>query len=229
MKKKSAGLMASWKPRLFILRGRRLSYYYSENDTEEQGIIDISGHKVLVANSDPIITIHATITGAALSPSVGGGSSPEKISPNTPRTPSGGTPFYFKLVPPKAGASRAVQFTKPTVYYFQVDNINEGRKWMGEIMKATIEHDLSSFETTNRQTTISLAKARARKERPPALKGTEDISELAERPTPAEEKDQQESGLNIKGLEFNDSKLDLELERVDSVDRNHPLSVHNSK
>ena len=100
---------------------------------------------------------------------------------------------------------------------------------MGEIMKATIEHDLSSFETTNRQTTISLAKARARKERPPALKGTEDISELAERPTPAEEKDQQESGLNIKGLEFNDSKLDLELERVDSVDRNHPLSVHNSK
>lgn len=212
MKKKSAGLMASWKPRLFILRGRRLSYYYSENDTEEQGIIDISGHKVLVANSDPIITIHATITGAALSPSVGGGSSPEKILPNTPRTPSGSAPFYFKLVPPKAGASRAVQFTKPTVYYFQVDNINEGRKWMGEIMKATIEHDLSSFETTNRQATISLAKARARKERPPALKGTENISELAERPTPAEEKDQQESGLNIQGLDFDDSKLDLELE-----------------
>jgi hypothetical protein len=212
MKKKSAGLMASWKPRLFILRGRRLSYYYSENDTEEQGIIDISGHKVLVANSDPIITIHATITGAALSPSVGAGSSPEKISPNTPRTPSGNAPFYFKLVPPKAGASRAVQFTKPTVYYFQVDNINEGRKWMGEIMKATIEHDLSSFETTNRQSTISLAKARARKERPPALKETENISELAEKPTPAEEKDQQESGLNIQGLDFDDSKIALELD-----------------
>lgn len=212
MKKKSAGLMASWKPRLFILRGRRLSYYYSENDTEEQGIIDISGHKVLVANSDPIITIHATITGASLSPSVGAGSSPEKILPNTPRTSGGGAPFYFKLVPPKAGASRAVQFTKPTVYYFQVDNINEGRKWMGEIMKATIEHDLSSFETTNRQTTISLAKARARKERPPALKGTENISELAEQPTPGEEKGQQESGLNIQGLDFDESKIDLELD-----------------
>lgn len=213
MKKKSAGLMASWKPRLFILRGRRLSYYYSENDTEEQGIIDISGHKVLVANSDPIITIHATITGASLSPSVGAGDSPEKIYPNTPRTSGAGAPFYFKLVPPKAGASRAVQFTRPTVYYFQVDNINEGRKWMGEIMKATIEHDLSSFETTNRQTTISLAKARARKERPPALKGTEDLSELAtEQSTPGEEKSQQESGLNIQGLNFEDSKIDLELD-----------------
>lgn len=83
----------------------------------------------------------------------------------------------------------------------------------GEIMKATIEHDLSSFETTNRQTTISLAKARARKERPPALKGTEDLSELAtEQSTPGEEKAQQESGLNIQGLNFEDSKIDLELD-----------------
>jgi hypothetical protein len=36
MKKKSSNLMATWKPRLFILKGRRLSYYYSENDTEER-------------------------------------------------------------------------------------------------------------------------------------------------------------------------------------------------
>ena len=218
MKKKSAGFMATWKPRLFILRGRRLSYYYTEDDKEEQGIIDISGHKVLVANSDPIITLHATITGAAMSPSVGAGGSSTEGSPDVTRTPGGNVPFYFKLVPPKAGASRAVQFTRPTVYYFQVDNINEGRKWMGEIMKATIEHDLSSFETTNRQKTISLAKTKARKERSPALKGTEEIeetdevSELAEKPTPSEEKEQQESGLNIQGLEFDDSKLDLHLD-----------------
>ena len=35
MKKKSSSLMTTWKPRLFILRGRRLSYYYAETDTEE--------------------------------------------------------------------------------------------------------------------------------------------------------------------------------------------------
>jgi hypothetical protein len=33
----------TWKPRLFVLRGRRLSYYYSEDDTEERGLIDITG------------------------------------------------------------------------------------------------------------------------------------------------------------------------------------------
>ena len=86
---------------------------------------------------------------------------------------------------------------------------------MAEILKATIEHDLSSYETTNRQKTISLSKARARKERPPALKGTgdsiEDIAELAERPTPQHEKDVQETGLNIKGLDFNESNIDLQL------------------
>jgi len=82
---------------------------------------------------------------------------------------------------------------------------------MAEILKATIEHDLANFETTNRQKTISLAKARARKERPPALKGTEDIAELAERPTPREEKGEQERGLNIKGLDFNESDMNLQI------------------
>ena len=83
---------------------------------------------------------------------------------------------------------------------------------MGEILKATIEHDMSSFETTNRQKTISLAKARARKERPPALKGTEDTVEPAERPAPQEEKGQRESGLNIKGLDFKASDINLQLD-----------------
>ncbi|KAI9874179.1 MAG: polar growth protein, partial [Pleopsidium flavum] len=36
MKKKSSNLMTTWKPRLFVLRGRRLSYYYSENDDQEK-------------------------------------------------------------------------------------------------------------------------------------------------------------------------------------------------
>ncbi|KAK6387697.1 polar growth protein [Exophiala oligosperma] len=213
MKKRSAGLIAQWKPRLFILRGRRLSYYYSEDDTEEKGIIDISGHKVLVANSDPITTLQATISGST--PSIGSTTPLSEKSPDVSRGSGGGAPFFFKLVPPKAGLSRAVQFTKPAVHVFQVDNINEGRKWMGEILKATIEHDLTSFETTNRQKTISLAKARARKERPPALKGTEEVeeemAELPEKPTPLEEKDLNETGLNIQGLNFSESQINLSL------------------
>ena len=71
---------------------------------------------------------------------------------------------------------------------------------MGEIMKATIEHDVSSFETTNKQKTISLAKARARKERPPFLGGTQDNSEVPE--TEEEGKADRKSGLNIQGLQL---------------------------
>ncbi|KIX07662.1 uncharacterized protein Z518_02315 [Rhinocladiella mackenziei CBS 650.93] len=215
MKKRSTGLIAQYKPRLFILRGRRLSYYYSENDTEEKGVIDISGHKVLRASSDPISTLQATIAGNSSTPSIGSGGSSVENSPETSRNSSPATPFFFKLVPPRAGMSRAVQFTKPTTHVFQVDNIVEGRKWMGEILKATIEHDLSSFETTNRQKTVSLAKARARKERPPALKGTEDMAEpaeSAESQNSQEEKDPRESGLNIQGLDFDESDLNLQLE-----------------
>ncbi|OAP58950.1 hypothetical protein AYL99_06247 [Fonsecaea erecta] len=211
MKKRSSGIVSQWKPRLFILRGRRLSYYYSENDTEEKGIIDISGHKVLVTTADPITSLQATITGAKSTPPISVSGSSTDTSPNATRNAGGSSPFYFKLVPPKAGASRAVQFTKPTIHVFQVENITAGRKWMAEILKATIEHDLANFETTNRQKTISLAKARARKERPPALKGTEDIAELAERPTPQEGKSEQESGLNIKGLDFNESDMNLQI------------------
>ena len=176
MKKKSSGLIATWKPRLFILRGRRLSYYYSEDDTEERGIIDISGHKVLAANDDPMVTIHASVTGASKA------SSTPNIDTFSPtKTPPITGVFYFKLVPPKSGFSRSVQFTKPAVHYFQVDTISQGRKWMGEIMKATITHDLAHFETTNRQKTISLAKARARRERPPALNDTKKVDEDAQK------------------------------------------------
>ncbi|OCT47386.1 SAM domain family protein [Cladophialophora carrionii] len=216
MKKRSSGIVAQWKPRLFVLRGRRLSYYYSETDTEEKGIIDISGHKVLGTAADPITSLSTVMTGKS-TPSNKSAATSSETSPNVARGSPSGAPFYFKLVPPKAGSSRAVQFTKPTVHVFQVDNITEGRKWMAEILKATIEHDLTSFETTNRQKTISLAKARARKERPPALKGTEDqdemgkLAELPEQRTPQQEKGEQETGLNIQGLEFNDSDMNLQL------------------
>ena len=59
MKKKSSNLMTTWKPRLFILRGRRLSYYYSDTDTQEKGLIDISSHRVLPADHDFLTGLHA--------------------------------------------------------------------------------------------------------------------------------------------------------------------------
>jgi hypothetical protein len=209
MKKKSSSLVTTWKPRLFILRGRRLSYYYSEDDKEERGVIDISSHKVLVANQDPITTLHATITGATSTATPPSNDSSSNLATEkgetSSRTSMSSIPFYFKLVPPKTGLSRAVQFTKPTVHYFQVDSLAEGRKWMGEILKATIEHSMVDYETTNKQKTISLAKARARKERPPALKE----AELA-RDTKAQDTkdgyDMKETGLNIQGLGLDDVK-----------------------
>lgn len=221
MKKKASGIMSTWKVRLFILRGRRLSYYYSEDDTEERGIIDISGHKVLVANDDPLVTLHASVTGAASK------SSPNPISNTTSSPVKTGVPasvFYFKLVPPRSGLSRAVQFTKPAVHYFQVDSITEGRKWMGEIMKATIEHDLTSFETTNKQKTISLAKARARRERPPALGDTK-----ASKEPDAEGDTTPENGLNIQGLELSVPNTplseNLPLKAVEEEDKENALAT----
>jgi hypothetical protein len=240
MKKKSSSLATIWKPRLFILRGRRLSYYYSEDDKEERGVIDISSHKVLVANQDSITTFHATITGAtsaARPPStesstklaIGDGASSARRSVPT-------TPFYFKLVPPKSGLPRAVQFTKPTVHYFQVDSLAEGRKWMGEMLKATIEHTAMEFQTTNKQKTISLAKARSRRERPPALKEAGAATERKEESTKEESvKDAsswKETGLNIRGLSFDDAKGQEELPSsghkkigsLDTSEKSGPLS-----
>lgn len=202
MRKKSSSLMTTWKPRLFFLRGRRLSYYYSENDTEERGVIDISSHKVLRADQDPITNLHATITGSASTPivqSIPTASSNAGSSNARGRTAPAGMPFMFKLIPPKAGLSRAVQFTKPTIHYFQVNSVHDGRKWMAALMKATIEYDPTfGLETTNKQKTISLAKARARKERPPALQSDETAEKVPAGPK------SDETGLNIRGLRFDD-------------------------
>jgi len=227
MKKRSSSMMTTWKPRLFVLRGRRLSYYYSEDDTEERGLIDITAHRVLRADNDPIIALHATVTGATALPANasttenGSGmklTTPAVIASLTSRDSNG--PFFFKLVPPKMGNSRTVQFTKPTTHYFQVDNVKEGRLWMAALMKATIERDLSkAVESSNKQKTVSLKQARMMNQRPPALMavGGDQDSVI--------EEEEEDSGLRIDGLNldkapsseeggsFVDAKVDLDAER----------------
>ena len=213
MKKKSSNMMTTWKSRLFVLRGRRLSYYYSDDDTQEKGLIDISSHRVLPADRDLLTGIHATVTGAKSSP----------VSPATAHTPTlaateaaaqtesslqkatSDSTFIFKLVPPRSGLSRAVNFTKPTVHYFAVDNVRQGRLWMAALMKATIDRDESKPITTSYQLkTISLAKARSMKQRPPALMNLEERSEgVSEGPK------SDETGLNIHGLTLDSADAGL--------------------
>jgi len=110
-------------------------------------------------------------------------------------------PFFFKLVPPKMNNSRTVQFTKPTTHYFQVDSVQEGRLWMGALMKATIERDLDQVvSSTNKQKTISLKQARLMNQRPPALMSN---------PLPENEKlveeEEEDDGLRIEGLNLTKS------------------------
>ena len=221
MKKKSSNMMTKWKPRLFILRGRRLSYYYSEDDDQEKGLIDISFHRVLPADSDILTGIHATVTGAKSSP----------VSPATAhaptlaateaaaqldsslRQPSSNSTFIFKLVPPRSGLSRAVNFTKPTVHYFAVDNVRQGRLWMAALMKATIDRDDSIAPTASYQhKTISLAKARATKQRPPALKDLDEQNENMEAGPKSDE-----TGLNIHGLGLGKGESDPSKRRSGSL------------
>lgn len=182
MKKKSSSLMTTWKTRLFVLRGRRLAYYYTENDTEEKGLIDISSHRVLPANNERMTGLHATITRAASSPTsphnatiqTAASSDSANVTPGLEEDMSG--MFIFKLVPPRAGLQKGVQFTKPIVHYFAVDSLAVGRLWMAALMKATIDRDEAlPFTTTYQQKTISLEKARAMRQRPPNLMDDDDI------------------------------------------------------
>ncbi|KAL2115838.1 hypothetical protein VTJ04DRAFT_10093 [Mycothermus thermophilus] len=179
MKKRSANLMATWKPRLFVLKGRRLAYYYSENDDQERGLIDISFHRVLPADNERLTGLHATLTGASNSTDMPSGSQLTAAdAADADRQPEDGSDssiFIFKLVPPRAGLSRAVNFTKPTVHYFAVPNVKQGRLWMAALMKATIERDdTQPVSSSYQQKTISLAKARQMRHRPPALMGLDD-------------------------------------------------------
>ncbi|KAL1304552.1 hypothetical protein AAFC00_003529 [Neodothiora populina] len=221
MKKKSSNLMGSWKPRLFVLRGRRLSYYYSENDTEEKGLIDISSHRVLPAENERMTGLHAALTGASSSPVMPANTTTQTSAAtdlaSKPSIDSETGLFIFKLVPPRQGLSKAVNFTKPAVHYFAVNSRQEGRLWMAALMKATIDYDPSGKVVTSyNQKTISLAKARARNERPPALReisnesATEDkaIAELdggsVERPDSSVD----QTGLGIDGIESSKGDTD---------------------
>ncbi|KAH9880947.1 hypothetical protein IAQ61_001241 [Plenodomus lingam] len=218
MKKKSSSLMTTWKTRLFVLRGRRLAYYYSENDTEEKGLIDISSHRVLPAMDEKMTGFHASVTRAAASPSSPHNSTIQtaasvdaaKTTPGLEDDMAG--MFIFKLVPPRAGLQKGVQFTKPIVHYFAVDSLTVGRLWMAALMKATIDRDEAlPFTTTYQQKTISLEKARAMRQRPPNLmdEDTADGSGDAEKKSEYSKEslkdstihEEDEKGLTITGLD----------------------------
>jgi hypothetical protein len=170
--------MTTWKPRFFVLKGRRLAYYYSEDDDAEKGLIDISFHRVLPADNERLTGLHATLTGAS---SGSGMPAKDLLHPGNDSSSlekGDDSMFIFKLVPPRAGLSRAVHFTKPTVHYFAVSNLKEGRLWMAALMKATIDRDdTQPITTTYQQKTISLAKARQMRHRPPALMNLDETKE----------------------------------------------------
>lgn len=227
MKKRSSNLMTTWKPRLFVLKGRRLAYYYSEDDEQEKGLIDISFHRVLPADNEKLTGLHATLTGAGSSPAVPVGSH----VPTLAATEAAGDPtkesdamFIFKLVPPRAGLSRAVNFTKPTVHYFACPNLKQGRLWMAALMKATIDRDdTQAITTTYQQKTISLAKARAMRHRPPALMNLDEKGEdnFAGEDPAEDEKKKEEEGKNKKdsnGLGIYDAAREkLGMQKVESA------------
>lgn len=221
MKKKSNTLMTTWKPRLFVLKGRRLAYYYSEDDDQEKGLIDISFHRVLPADNERLTGLHATLTGASNSPMMPANATVATIADAraaSDTTSSSDSIFIFKLVPPRAGLSRAVNFTKPTVHYFAVPNIKQGRLWMAALMKATIDRDdTQPIVTSYQQKTISLAKARQMRHRPPALMNLDEKIEADETKTG---KDTNGGGLGIFSGNGEDSAVagleKLGLSRVES-------------
>ncbi|KAF2868684.1 hypothetical protein BDV95DRAFT_499947 [Massariosphaeria phaeospora] len=238
MKKKSSSLMTTWKTRLFVLRGRRLSYYYTEYDTEEKGLIDISSHRVLPAQNEKMTGLHATITRAASSPT-----SPHNATIPTAADTAGSIPgeedmagmFIFKLVPPRSGLQKGVQFTKPVVHYFAVDSVQVGRLWMAALMKATIDRDDTlSITTTYQQKTISLEKAQAMRQRPPALMDDENENGLADIESrksgrskeslhePVIHEEDERQGLAIAGLDDAKALLDYADSGVEPQTPNSP-------
>lgn len=228
MKKKSNTLMTTWKPRLFVLKGRRLAYYYSEDDEQEKGLIDISFHRVLPADNEKLTGLHATLTGASNTPTMPANTTVPTIADAEAKADPTASPdsiFIFKLVPPRAGLSRAVNFTKPTVHYFAVPNIKVGRAWMAALMKATIDRDdTQPIVTSYQQKTISLAKARAMRHRPPALMNLDEKIEGDEEKK-AGSKDSSRGGLGIFNGNGEDSAVSgLEKLGLSQVDSNRSQS-----
>ncbi|KAI1081057.1 hypothetical protein F5B20DRAFT_70422 [Whalleya microplaca] len=221
MKKKSSHLMTTWKPRLFVLKGRRLAYYYSEDDTEEKGLIDISFHRVLPADNERLTGLHATLTGASNTPIMPADSNLPTLADSNANAAAAlvekGTDamFIFKLMPPRAGLSKAVNFTKPTIHYFAVPNLQQGRAWMAALMKATIDRDdTRPMTSTYQQKTISLTKARQMRHRPPALMN------LDEKVEEATNGDNEKNALGISFGEVDSAVSGLEklgLQKVESV------------
>jgi hypothetical protein len=181
--------------------------------------------------------LHASLTGAANSPT-----SPQNATIQTTASADSakGVPgleedmsgmFIFKLVPPRAGLQKGVQFTKPIVHYFAVDSLAVGRLWMAALMKATIDRDEAlPFTTTYQQKTISLEKARAMRQRPPNLMDDEDVETAsgdAERKSEYSKESIQEStiheedekGLAISGLD--DAKALLAFAQHHDSDAEH--------
>ncbi|OTB09286.1 hypothetical protein M426DRAFT_47438, partial [Hypoxylon sp. CI-4A] len=224
MKKKSSHLMTTWKPRLFVLKGRRLAYYYSEDDTEEKGLIDISFHRVLPADNERLTGLHATLTGAGNTPIMPADSNLPTLADNVTVPDAekgvGDAMFIFKLMPPRAGLSKAVNFTKPTIHYFAVPNLQQGRTWMAALMKATIDRDDSQpMTTTYQQKTISLTKARAMRHRPPALMNLDEKVEEGAKGD-GEDDEEKKNGLGISFGEVDSAVSGLEklgLSKVESA------------
>ncbi|KAF3934162.1 hypothetical protein ABW20_dc0103330 [Dactylellina cionopaga] len=101
MKKRgSSAVVATWKSRFFVLKGRRLSYFYSMDDSKERGLIDITSHRVLPAADDRLVSLHASVASLTSSTPLSQASSANPgngASPNPPSTPSkGGGWFTFK-------------------------------------------------------------------------------------------------------------------------------------
>ncbi|KAK7205529.1 hypothetical protein BZA70DRAFT_161928 [Myxozyma melibiosi] len=137
MSKRGGSGVGVWKNRFFTLHGTRLSYFATNDDQKERGLIDITAHKVVPvkANEDRLVSLYAASTGAGR--------------------------YCFKLVPPAPGARKGVTFTAPKTHYFAVDSREDMRLWMNALMRATIDRDdtvpvISSCTTP----TVSLAKAR---------------------------------------------------------------------
>ena len=178
MHKKSAKMTSTFKSRYFVLKDKRLSYFYSLEDKAEKGLIDINAHRVEQVEHDLVTSLYATLSGTKSGPT-SPAYPPSATGTTTPNaTQSQAGPFFFKLVPPRTGLSRAVQFTRPAVHFFAVDNYEEGREWFLALKKASIDRDESQpVATTYSQKTISLAKAQEQRHRPPALMNTEELLE----------------------------------------------------
>ncbi|PWW75586.1 hypothetical protein C7212DRAFT_358509 [Tuber magnatum] len=216
MKKRGSSGLGVWKPRFFVLQGRRLAYFYADTDTKERGLIDITSHRVLSATDDRFVSLHAQFAASPTSPNPPPlekrerGADKDKGKEKEEKERGW---FTFKLVPPAPGASKGVTFTPPRLHYFATDTREEGKKWMGAIMKATIDRDESKpIVSSYNAKTISLAKARQLKSRPPELAMGDDGNGMDFGLDRNNRPESSTSGLAITGIEFGDGGEEADVE-----------------